>query len=302
MDKYYKVKEIKALLESSHKESFKTKLQILKHKEDISTREKAYLRTTLRDLTGELNINIFPERHGVDIDDLKNYFAIGNILDLTLKIEKTAKGSFVNIERFKTLNPDQFNLEEFIKPMELDKDVLINTLHQRISKIQDKYLKSLLDEIFNDNAVKQKYIEWPSSIKHHHSYRFGNLEHTAGMIKIFDQLLSFYDKNTKLDIELIYTGIILHDIGKILEYKFNNGIPLYSENANLGHLYLGAQLISRFIDKVDGFPTDLKNRLIHLILSHHGKEEWDAVEEPQKREAEFLHYLDMIDSRFKLSY
>ena len=123
------------------------------------------------------------------------------------------------------------------------------------------------------------------------------------MIKLFEQLVKYYNRNTNLDVDLIYAGIILHDIGKIYEIQLYNGLPKGNSKGILyGHLVCGDHLVSKFIKEIDGFPKDIENKLRHLILSHHGKKEWDSVVEPQFPEAEILHYLDMIDSRFKLNY
>ncbi|MFX1525691.1 MAG: HD domain-containing protein, partial [Promethearchaeota archaeon] len=102
---------------------------------------------------------------------------------------------------------------------------------------------------------------------------------------------------------LIYTGILLHDIGKIFEFSLNNDLPMKTADGRLyGHLVLGEKYISRVIEGIQDFPKDLKNKITHMILSHHGKIEWDSVVEPLFPEAELLHLLDMIDSRFKKNY
>jgi len=105
-------------------------------------------------------------------------------------------------------------------------------------------LKELLDKIFSDNDIKTKFIECPSSVKKDHPYKFGNLEHTIGMIKIFENLETFYNRSTNLDVDLIYTGIILHDIGKIYEYYIYNGIPKNSLYHNISSFSSNIFLIS----------------------------------------------------------
>ena len=123
------------------------------------------------------------------------------------------------------------------------------------------------------------------------------------MINIFDQMVSYYKRNTLLDVDLIYTGIILHDIGKIFEFDLNNDLPMKSIEGKLyGHLILGDQYVSKVLKGIGKVSKDLENKIRHLILSHHGKIEWNSVVEPQFPEAEILHLLDMIDSRFKLNY
>lgn len=280
--------------------NFKTKLQVIEQTQKIAKNMKPYLIVTLRDSTNELrNVKKWIDNVN-DLEAQSQKLAVGNILE----IDGTYDGTYgPNIRKSTELKRDEINIHDFVNQPELDKGALIGVIFEVISNIKNELLKKFLEDIFKDENIKIKYIECPSSIKFHHSYKYGNLEHTVGMIKIFRQLVTHYNRNTNLDIDLIYTGIIVHDIGKLLEYELNNEIPRIIKGSDLhGHLILGTQLVSRYMNKIDNFPKDLKNRIRHMILSHHGKEEWDSIVKPQFPEAELLHYLDMIDSRFKLNY
>jgi 3'-5' exoribonuclease len=303
MVKFYKANEIQKLKESCDINQFKSKLQVISQNEAVSSRSTKYLRMSLRDITGEIEINAFPEKYNADINKLKRFFEIGNILDITLSITRKQNAIYLNIDDYTVLPDGQFDLDDFIKPLSLDVDSFVKKLFNTISNIKNQKLKELLEKIFSDDEIKRKYIASPSAIKHHQDYKFGNLEHTIGMLIIFEQYVNFYNKSTLLDVDLIFTGIILHDIGKIEEYKLHNGIIKRTNEGKLyGHLILGDRLISKYIEDIEDFPKDLENRIRHLILSHHGKKEWGAIVEPLFGEAEILHYLDMIDSRFKLNF
>lgn len=280
--------------------NFKTRLQVIEQFQKTTKHGKPYIIVTLRDSTNELrSVKKWIDNEN-DLEAQSQKLAVGNVLEIdgTYEIKYGP-----NIKKSKVLKSDEIKLDDFVKQPDLDKEALIDVIFEVISNIKNELLKKFLDDIFKDEHIKNKYIECPSSIKYHHPYKYGNLEHTVGMIKIFRQLVTHYNRNTNLDIDLIYTGIIIHDIGKLLEYELNNGIPRIIKGSDLhGHLVLGSQLVSRYMNKIDNFPKDLKNRIRHMILSHHGKEEWDSIVKPQFPEAELLHYLDMIDSRFKLNY
>lgn len=300
MVKLYKANEIQKLKVSPNINQFKSKLQVISQNEAVSSRSTKYLRMRLRDNTGEIEINAFPEKYNVDINKLKIFFEIGNILDISISMTRRQNVIYLNIDDYTVLSDDQFDLNDFIKPISLDVDSLIEKLLDTISNIKDKKLKELLEKIFSDDEIKGKYISSPSAIRYHQDYKYGNLEHTVGMLIIFEKYINFYNEDTILDVDLILTGIILHDIGKIEEYKLYNGIIKKTNNGKLyGHLILGDRLISKYIEDIEDFPKNTENRIRHLILSHHGKKEWGAVIEPLFEEAEILHYLDMIDSRFK---
>ncbi len=282
--------------------NFSIRLQVLDQVEDKTRTGAPYLKLTLRDSTNVIrNVKKWINKESQDdLETQRNKFSIGNILEIEGQYNLKYGPSITDSN---LLTSEQYKLEDFVQTPEIDADSLLEYLINTIANIQDNTLKELLEKIFSDEDIKIKYIECPSSIIHHHSYKYGNLEHTVGMIKIFERLVEHYNRNTNLDVDLIYTGIILHDIGKALEYSLNNGVPKKNPGADLhGHLVLGAQLVSKYMNQIDTLPNDKKNQIRHLILSHHGKKEWDSVIEPQFPEAEILHYLDMIDSRFKHNY
>ncbi len=287
--------------ESSSDFKFKSRLQVIKHVKKTTNQGKPYLNITLRDTTGEIQNFIRWTSGEEEFIKVLNEFEIGNILEVSAKFDRKYGSSAIT--DYRILNSTEYDINDYIESPKIDGRELYDEITKTISKLLNKKLKELLERVFSDEGIKQKFIECPSSIVNHHAYKHGNLEHTVGMIKIFEQLIDYYKRNTLLNVDLIYAGIILHDIGKIYEITLNNGLPKRKEEGiNYGHIVLGDRLISNLINEIDNFPKDLENKIRHLILRHHGKKEWDSVVEPQIGEAVILHYLDMIDSRFKLNY
>jgi len=279
---------------------FKTRLQVLDQIIGTTRQGNPYLILPMRDSTSELrNIKKWINE-GEQLESLRENFDVGSIFEVVGKYEK--RFNSITINSAKKLSASEFDLSDFVKLPYIDEKRLIEKFFETISKIKNNYLKELLEIIFNEEEIREKFFECPASITIHHPYKCGNLEHCIGMITVFENFESFYNKNSNLDTDLIYTGIILHDIGKIYEYSIYNGIPNREvEFAMLGHHVLGDHLVLRFITGIRDFPKDLENRIRHIILSHHGRKEWGSPVEPQFPEAEIIHYLDMIDSRFKSS-
>ncbi|MBY8984893.1 MAG: HD domain-containing protein [Candidatus Lokiarchaeota archaeon] len=302
MSEILKVNEILQRIKENSKDfSFRTKLQVIKQTKKYTSDRRPYFSLTFRDQTGDLpNFNKWTNNEE-EYKREKKTFEIGNIIEFTGRYK--AKFGSIDISEPENLNKSEFNLDDFSKPTSIDITSLVKILEGTILNLQNTDLKTILEVIFSEKDIKNKYIECPSSVIHHHNYKHGNLEHTVGMINIFDQMVSYYKRNTLLDVDLIYTGIILHDIGKIFEFELNNDLPMKTVEGKLyGHLILGDQYVSKVIEGIENISKDLENKIRHLILSHHGKIEWDSVVEPQFDEAEILHLLDMIDSRFKLNY
>lgn len=299
MSEFLKVKEILTKIKESKSDfSFKSSLQIIDQITKTTQYGKPYLILSMRDITGELPKVIKWINESGKLEQLRDVYSIGSIFEIRGKFDE--KYNSISINSAKKLSSNEFNLKDYVKLPDSSVEDLKRCICETISEIHNEKLKELLNKIFDDKDISTKFFECPSSIKIHHPYKYGNLEHTCGMLTIFKNFEVFYKRNTLFDVDLIYTGIIVHDIGKIHEYSIYNGLPISNkEYSLLGHHILGDQLVLKKINEIDNFPKDLENRIRHIILSHHGKKEWGSPIEPQFPEAEIIHYLDMIDSRFK---
>jgi 3'-5' exoribonuclease len=97
------------------------------------------------------------------------------------------------------------------------------------------------------------------------------------------------------DEDLLNTGVILHDIGKIKEYQYDTSIDMADEGRFLGHIILGIEMVNEKLSEIDSFPEELRLKLLHMIASHHGHYEWQSPKIPKFLEACLLHYLDLLD-------
>ena len=157
--------------------------------------------------------------------------------------------------------------------------------------------------ILTDN--KDKLLIWSAGKSVHHNLRGGLLYHTYRMTKTAAYVASIYNKepsickcNRNINVELLIAGTILHDIGKLYELDTNTfGAAEYTMKGSLmGHGFIGAEMIGRYAraEKLDDENITL---LQHMVLSHHGKYEYQAVALPAIPEAMILHNLDMIDAQ-----
>ena len=102
-----------------------------------------------------------------------------------------------------------------------------------------------------------------------------------------------------IDADLLMTGVILHDIGKIYELEFTRAVRYGDQGQLLGHIQIGIQMVTDQIHKMPDFPPRLRDLVVHLILSHHGKLEFGSPKLPAFPEALLLHYLDDMDSKME---
>jgi len=187
---------------------------------------------------------------------------------------------------------ENYVIEDLLPVSNRNINEMENELDEVISSIENKNLKELLDRIFTDEELYRNFTRSPAAKFHHQAYIGGLLEHTLGVVKVADSLAGVYPD---IDRCLLITGALVHDIGKIEELVYEEQIE-YSDGGRLiGHIVLGVNLIQRNIDRIPAFPEDLKIKLIHMIVSHHGEYEWQSPKRPKFIEAMLLHYADMID-------
>jgi 3'-5' exoribonuclease len=141
--------------------------------------------------------------------------------------------------------------------------------------------------------LEKEFKTIPGAISMHHAYRAGLMEHTVRMCRACVALLPLYEE---VDPDLALSGVILHDLGKALEYTGD----LATRKSKLGHLHghvvLGYRQVRRAALK-SGLPVDLLDRLEHIILSHQGELEWGAATKAATPEAVFVSMVDNLDAK-----
>lgn len=183
-----------------------------------------------------------------------------------------------------------------------DKPIKLATLKEnQIEDLKNRYekLMSLIDDIDFTNLLNEinsgtwdRFIKAPAAKANHQAYLGGLLQHS---VEVAEMAVGIYDRDqTHINLNLLITACLLHDVGKITEYEYEKKIDRSTTGKLIGHTTLGVVIISNNLP--EKFPSKKYAELIHLILSHHGKREWGAPVEPLMKEAVILHYCDMISS------
>lgn len=164
-------------------------------------------------------------------------------------------------------------------------------LQQRLAGVADPWLSRLLRDVVA--AHEQKLRIWPAAVTVHHAYRSGLLEHILSLAAMGDACAAIYG----VDRDLLLAGIVLHDIGKLEELAYD-GSTTYTRDGNLiGHIGLGLTLVRDASGRIEGFPPELRARVEHMIVSHHGARHLGSPVEPMTEEAFILSAIDDLDAR-----
>jgi 3'-5' exoribonuclease len=143
-------------------------------------------------------------------------------------------------------------------------------------------------------VIAERYRNAPAAKSLHHAYIGGLLDHVVSLFRSCDLVCRNYPQVNR---DLLLAGAFLHDIGKIHELTYNRSFSYTTRGQLLGHMIIELEMLQAKIEKLPGFPPELKTLLEHLIISHHGEYEFGSPKLPMFPEALVLHYLDDLDSK-----
>jgi len=208
---------------------------------------------------------------------------------------KTYNGKLeLSLERIRRAEPEEYDLADLIPHTEKSIGELKKKLAEYVAEVRNPWISSLLEGVLDDPRVAGRFERAPAAKSMHHAYIGGLLEHVVSLCGLCRRMAEHYPD---LDGDLLVAAAVLHDVGKLEEMSYERAVQYTPEGELLGHILLGYDLVSRKIDAIDGFPSELKTLVLHLIASHHGQYEFGSPKLPMFREALVFHYLDELDSR-----
>lgn len=217
-------------------------------------------------------------------------FVVGNVNEYNERLQ-------IVVSSIKPVSENETEPKDFLPQTDEDISQVFEEINNFRSKVQNKYLKQLLDDFFDDKELIEKFKRAPAAKRIHHAYLGGLLVHTRNVLKLADGMKTVYET---LDLDLLITAGILHDIGKIYEYTYARKLDFSTQGRLLGHIVIGYELVAERIKHIADFPGSLRFMLLHMILSHHGEYEWGSPRRPNFLEALVLHFIDNLDSKVEI--
>ena len=296
--------EIKKIYDMSEMETFYDMCLIVTDVKDTKTANSNsnYTPVELSDGEKKITVNFFDET----VDSLaKAGVKVDAILDIKLKkTSKAGKGIFYNKESFKICTDSKITKANFVNSAPIDADVWFDTMLEFVKKVDTnpdgigpyKSLSYLTLKILQDNA--EAFKRSSAAVAMHHNYLSGLMHHTGRMLSLAWAACQTY---SQLDKELMICGTALHDIGKIFCYDTTDigDSSVNVEGRLLDHAVVGIMMVHDAA-KEELYNPEKIQLLEHMIASHHGKKEWDAITTPAIPEAEMLHVIDLADSRMNM--
>lgn len=245
------------------------------------------LRARIWDRTGEVPLICWEWERGAPLED-GAYHVVGNVTVYQGTLQVTAE----EIEPC----PIGSDLQELLPAAPRAPEEMWRELESLCAKCIHPHLRALLRLVLQNKTLCQRWRQTPAAMVYHHAYIGGLLEHTLGVAHLARALAECFPW---VDRDLLLAAALLHDIGKTEAYT-TNGLPDTTDRGRLlGHIYLGVRLVDAWIERLPGFPQELRDRLLHAIGSHHGELQFGALEVPRTPEALLLHFADNLDAKMK---
>lgn len=268
-------------------------IYLCKTKRSAETRNgRPYDNLTLQDKTGTLDGKVWdPNSGGIADYDEKDFIEVfGEVVSYNGALQ-------LNVKQLRKPYEDEYNVADYMPTSEKSVDSMYEDLLLYIKKVDNKYLRQLLEFYFvNDEAFIKTFKGHSAAKSVHHSFAGGLLEHTLSIVRMCEYYVNAYPLLNK---DLLFTAGIFHDIGKIKELS---GFPEndYTDDGQLlGHIVMGVEMISEGVRHIEGFPPKIASELKHCVVAHHGELEYGSPKKPALAEAVALHYADATDAKLQ---
>lgn len=265
---------------------------LCKQKQVMKTKAgKSYYSLILQDKTGTADGKIWDLNNGIaNFDSMDYIHCEGMVTSFQGNLQ-------MNISRVRKSDEGEYDPTDYVPSTDKDITQMFSDIMKYVASVRNRYLKQILEMYFvNDKKFINEFKKHSAAKSVHHGFLGGLLEHTLSVTNMCQYFAEHYPM---LNRDLLITAALFHDMGKIQEIS---GFPQndYTDDGQmLGHIYIGARALEDAAAQIPGFPSKLKNELVHCILSHHGKLEFGSPKVPAIMEAMALHLADNADAKLQ---
>lgn len=248
-----------------------------------------YLSLRLMDRTGDLNGRIWD-----DANEYDRRFEKGDFIAVSGRSSIYQGGMQLTITDLKKCEEDEVAMEDFLPAAPFSSEDMLRELDFVIEDIRDKHLKELLSLFLDDKDFMKLFATSTAAKALHHVYLGGLLEHSLSVARLARMVSDNYENVNR---DLLVTGAILHDIGKVHELSSRHVFDYTDRGRLIGHITMGVEMVEEKIRTIEDFPSDLALLLKHMLLSHHGEYTYGSPRRPKTLEALILFYVDDLDAK-----
>ena len=224
-------------------------------------------------------------------DEIRNKLSNGEVYKVVGKFKDYQGKMQLNITDIELVG-DDVDKSAFYEKAKINTEVLKQNILDYVDMIENNVLKEVTSNIIS--RYYTPFFNHPAAVSMHHNYISGLAYHTYSMLMLASTYIKMY---SFLNSDLIYAGIILHDIGKVIELSGAKGTEYTFEGKMLGHISIGSNIIYATARYLGYEHTEEVTLLNHIVLAHHGEMEFGSPKEPLIPEALVIHLVDLSDSK-----
>lgn len=265
----------------------------LVHSKDIRQKRtgEPYLSLLIGDRTGELDAKMWD-----NVAEVLDSFERDDFIHVKGVLQVHQNRPQLTIHKLERIGEAGVDFADYFPASKRDPAEMAAELSRVIGSIANPHLNALLHAVFDDPVIAQGFRAAPAAKVIHHAFLGGLLEHVLSMCRLAEMAANHY---TYVDRDLLLTGVLLHDIGKIRELTYNRSFGYSDEGQLIGHISIGLQIVHEKAREIPGFPEKLRLLVGHMVLSHHGQLDFGSPKVPVFPEALLLHLLDTLDSKME---
>jgi 3'-5' exoribonuclease len=270
----------------------KNEIYLCKNKQVLTGKSgKSYVSLVLQDKTGTIDAKIWDFSNEIEQYDAMDF------VHIDARVTSFQDALQLNVSKIYKGREGEYYPEDYFPVTGKDVEVMYREIKEYVASIKEPGLKTLAEDFFIADTEFIKSFKSHSAAKAvHHSFVGGLLEHTLSVVKLCDYFTTSYPI---LNRDILITAALFHDIGKLKELSTFPENDYTDDGQLLGHIFIGANIVSSHIKNMDKFPAKLENELIHCILAHHGELEYGSPKKPATAEAMALHFADNTDAKMQ---
>lgn len=256
----------------------------------MASNGKPFLTLILQDKSGDIEAKLWD----ISNDQVRNFQA-ETIVRVAGEVHNYRGRLQLKIRQIRPASSqDGVNVADFLETAPIDKEEISSKITQYIFEMKNPNLQRITRHLIK--KYLDRFLEYPAATKNHHEFVSGLGYHVVSMLDLAKAIAELYPS---LDRDLLYSGIILHDLGKVIELSGPVSTTYTVEGNLLGHITIVVNEIAKTAEEL-GIEGEEVVVLQHIVLSHHGKLEWGSPKQPMIKEAEILHIIDNIDAKMNM--
>lgn len=253
---------------------------------------KDFIAFTFQDDTGEISGNMW-DAQTYNVEE----FVAGKIVHMKGRREVyngTPQVNQITLRNIKDGEPN--DPRDFKEKPPINVDNVREYMEQMLFKIENATWQRVVRALYR--KYNKEFFTYPAAKTNHHAFESGLAYHTATMVRLADSIGDIYPELNK---SLMFAGIMLHDLAKVIELSGPDNTEYTIRGNLIGHISLIDEELTKILAELNIDDTKEEVTVLrHVILSHHGQLEYGSPVRPRIMEAEIIHMIDNIDANMMM--